>query len=73
MSKLSDRLETIKKERHLLQKNIAKDVGVALRTYQYYESGERRPDSDMLLRLAEYFDVSVDYLLGRTDNPQINK
>lgn len=73
MSNLSERLQYLKNNRNLLQKNIAKEIGIALRTYQYYESGERKPDSDTILKIAEYFDVSVDYLLGRTDNPEINQ
>ncbi len=67
MSNLSKRLIQIKVERGLLQKDIAKSVGLALRTYQYYESGERKPDSDTLIALADYFDVSLDYLVGRSD------
>lgn len=70
MSKLSDRLIQLKIERKLLQKDIAKNVGLALRTYQYYETGQRKPDSDALIALADYYDVSLDYLVGRTDNPK---
>lgn len=69
MSALSDRLVQLKVERNLLQKDIAKGVGLALRTYQYYESGERKPDSDTLIALADYFGVSIDYLVGRCDDP----
>lgn len=69
MSKLSERLIQLKLERNLLQKEIAKNVGLALRTYQYYETGERKPDSDALIALADYFDVSLDYLVGRSDDP----
>lgn len=52
-----------------MQKDIARDVGLALRTYQYYETGQRKPDSDALIALADYFDVSLDYLVGRSDDP----
>jgi len=65
---LSERLLQLKSERNLLQKDIAKDVGLALRTYQYYERGERKPDSDVLIKLADYFQVSLDYLVGRSDD-----
>ena len=71
MSTLSERLIQLKIERKLLQKDIAKDTGLALRTYQYYESGEREPTASILITLANYFDVSLDYLVGRTDNPKI--
>ena len=69
MSTLNERLIQLKNERGLLQKDIARDVGLALRTYQYYETGQRKPDSDALIALADYFDVSLDYLAGRSDDP----
>ena len=69
MSTLNERLIQLKNERGLLQKDIARDVGLALRTYQYYETGQRKPDSDALIALADYFDVSLDYLVGRSDDP----
>jgi len=70
MPTLSDRLMQLKKENGLLQKEIATSIGVSLRSYQRYESGERKPDSDILEKLADYFDVSLDYLVGRSDNSQ---
>ena len=69
MSTLNERLIQLKNERGLLHKDIARDVGLALRTYQYYETGQRKPDSDALIALADYFDVSLDYLVGRSDDP----
>jgi len=71
MSKLSERLIQLKSERKLLQKDIAMDTGIALRTYQYYESGEREPSASVLIALADYFNVSLDYLTGRSDNPNM--
>ena len=73
MATLSDRLQQLKIEKKLLQKDIAKDNNLSLRAYQYYERGERVPTSDTLIKLADYFNVSIDYLVGRTDNPEINK
>lgn len=69
---LTDRLIQLRTERHLLQKDIAGELGISLRSYQRYEKGERKPDSDILLALANLFSISVDYILGRTNNPQIN-
>ena len=71
MSTLSERLIQLKTERKLLQKDIAKGSGIALRTYQYYERGEREPSASALIALADYFDVSLDYLVGRSDTPKI--
>lgn len=66
---LSSRLNELKESRNLLQKDIAKSVGLSLRAYQRYEYGERVPDANVLLALADYFDVSLDYLVGRSDDP----
>lgn len=56
-----------------MQKDIAKDVNLSLRAYQYYERGQREPTASVLIALADYFDVSIDYLVGRTDNPKLYK
>ena len=67
---LSERLKQLRLERHLTQRNVADHLGVNLRTYQYYESGQdkaHRPDLETLVVLAELYHVSVDYLIGRTD------
>jgi len=66
----SDRIIQLKKERKLLQKNIASSVGLSLRAYQYYEKGQKEPTLSVLLRLADYFDVSLDYLVGLSDTPE---
>ena len=65
----SDRIIQLKNERRLLQKDIASSVGLSLRAYQYYEKGQKEPTLSVLLRLADYFDVSLDYLVGRSDDP----
>ena len=72
MATLSDRLQQLKTEKKLLQKDIAKDNNLSLRAYQYYERGERNPTSDILIKLADYFNVSLDYLVGRSNDPEIH-
>ncbi|WP_289132832.1 helix-turn-helix transcriptional regulator [uncultured Bacteroides sp.] len=69
MANFTDRLQALKMERSLLQKDIAQAAEISLRTYQRYESGERLPDTDVLSKLADFFNVSTDYLLGRSDDP----
>lgn len=69
MANFIERLQQLKANRNLLQKDIAKAAGISLRTYQRYESGERVPDTEVLMKIADYFDVSTDYLLGRSDDP----
>ncbi len=73
MSSFVERLQQLKTERNLLQKDIAKDNNLSLRAYQYYERGERQPPMPVLIALADYFNVSIDYLVGRTDKPEVNK
>lgn len=49
------------------QREMAEYLGIGLRAYQYYESAEHYPDVPGLIALADYFEVSADYLLGRSD------
>lgn len=49
------------------------ELGMSQNTISRYETGAREPSRDDLIAIADYFDVSVDYLLGRTENPQINR
>lgn len=63
MCTLSSKLQNLKIDRNLLQKDIAKENNLSLRDYQYYEKGERNPTSDILIKLADYFNVSVDLYL----------
>lgn len=54
-------------ENGLLQKEVAQSVGVSPQSYSFYENEVNKPDPDMLIKLADFFEVSIDYLLGRTD------
>ena len=67
------RLRELRKARHLSQVKLAMDLNVDQNTISRYESGVREPGLRMLIQLADYFGVSVDYLLERTDNPNINR
>ena len=60
-----ERLRIVREQRNLSQKDVAKYLGITSQAYGYYERGERNPGADNLRKLANYFDVSVDYLLGR--------
>ena len=73
MPDLSTRLKELKIKNNTSQTEIAEAVGLSLRGYQRYERGERDPSSAILQKLADYFDVSTDYLLGRTDDPTRRK
>lgn len=64
-----DRLKIFRKERGLTQTQVADAVGLGRQAYAYYEKGEREPSTETLCKLADFFGVSVDELLGRT--PQL--
>jgi transcriptional regulator with XRE-family HTH domain len=53
----------------LTQSGAAKKMGIVRTTYSNYEAGNREPDNDTLKLFADFFEVTTDYLLGRTDNP----
>ena len=66
---LADALKRFRKERKVTQKQAAEIAGVAERVYQSYEYGKVAPTAPVLIALADYFDVSLDYLVGRSDDP----
>jgi transcriptional regulator with XRE-family HTH domain len=65
----SDRLKKLRAEGGLTVREVANVLDVAPSTISNYEQDYRRPDFDTLGKLADYFDVSLDYLLARTDDP----
>ena len=67
------RLKELRKEFGLTQDKIAADLGLTPSGYRCYEQGKGFPDVPRLYKLAEYFDVSIDYLLGRTDRREVNR
>jgi HTH-type transcriptional regulator, competence development regulator len=62
---LKNKLIELRKAKKLRQEDIAKILGIARTTYAMYEQGNREPDFDTLNKIADYFEVSVDHLLGR--------
>src|SRR5699024_368087 len=62
------KLTEYKEKKGYLQKFVADKIGVRSNTLSGYENGNRYPDLDMTLKLAEFYDVSTDYLLGRTNS-----
>jgi len=73
MSNFSDRLKELRKSKGVYQKDIATLLNLKERSYRFYEAGKVDPPTSKTVLLADYFDVSVDYLVGRTDNPAVNK
>lgn len=70
---LSNVLRRFRKEFNLTQKEAAEHAHVDVRTYQNYEYGEIVPSATVLIAIANHYDVSLDYLVGRTDNPNVNR
>lgn len=69
MSIFSERLQSLRKERGFSVQDLAEALNVTARAYQYYEQGQREPNYEKLTLLADFFQVSTDYLLGRKDAP----
>ena len=67
MASFTDRLKELRKEKKLKQTEMAAYLGFNARTYQDYEYGNVIPNALMLTKLADYFSVSVDFLLGLSD------
>ncbi len=71
MDNLGQNLKALRKSRGASQQNMADMLGVSLRTYQFYERGEYEPNIAYLCSLADYFQVSLDYLVGRSERVEI--
>ena len=67
MTKFPERLKEVRRESGKKQREVAEMLGMKLRGYQSYEMGEAEPGLEKLMMLADLFHVSIDYLVGRTD------
>lgn len=67
------RLKELRKSRKISQIRLAMELNTNQNTVSRYETGEREPNIAMLIKIADFFNVSVDYLLERTDNPSVNQ
>ena len=66
-------LRSIREDNDIKQKDIAKYLNISQNTYSQYETGVISLTAEVLIKLANYYNVSIDYLLDRTDNPHTNK
>lgn len=66
-------LRKLRKERGLTQIGLQMKTGIEQALISKYETGERIPPTDALLILADFYGVSIDYILCRTDNPEVNR
>lgn len=67
MANFGERLKLLREEKQITQKDLAKILSLANSTVSQYESNKRDPDSTTLQKLADYFNVTLDFLLGRSD------
>lgn len=66
---IGDSLKRFRKQIGLSQTEIAERIGIAQQVYYRYESGRNMPSAEVILKLADAYNVSTDYLLGRSDAP----
>ena len=68
-----NRIKDLREDRDLTQKEMAKVLNCSQQAYSNYELGQRDIPTDILIKLSNFYKVSVDYLLGLTDDPKANK
>ncbi|HHY66654.1 MAG TPA: helix-turn-helix transcriptional regulator [Alicyclobacillus sp.] len=69
MTVFGDRLRQLRRNSGMSQKDLASSIGVTERAFRFYESGDREPTIEQLVKLADIFNVSLDYMTGRTNDP----
>ena len=67
------RIQDLRTDADMSQKQLSEILHISQRSYSHYETGSRNIAVEMLIRLANYYDISVDYLVGRTDKKEMNK
>lgn len=70
MKSCGQRISELREQRKITQIELATSLGITRASLSHYETGRREPDYDTLVKFADFFKVSVDYLVGRTDDPQ---
>ena len=66
-------IKALREDNDIRQREIAEYLGVSQNTYSQYENGVISLTAEVLIKLADYYNVSVDYLLDRTNNPKLQK
>ena len=64
-----NRMKLLREQHNLSQTDLARILNISRQSYNFYENEKRDPDTEMLIRIADFFNVSLDYLLGRTNDP----
>lgn len=72
-SRFALRLRELRTSKNLTMESLAKDLNTTRSTISNFENMQRKPSLDMIIRIADYFQVSIDYLVGRTDDPTFHR
>lgn len=67
------RIQDLRTDADLSQRQLSEILHISQRSYSHYETGSRNIPIEMLIRLANYYDISIDYLVGRTDKKEMNE
>ena len=67
MEILAERLRELRSEKNMTRKEVTEKLNIVERTYQRYENAEREPNASVLVQLADFYGVTIDYLVGRSD------
>ena len=70
---MQNRLKELRKSKGYTQIFLQMQTGIEQALLSKFENGERVPPTETLVRLAEFYNVSIDYILGRTDKPDVNR
>ncbi|MCI3927138.1 helix-turn-helix domain-containing protein [Paenibacillus sp. TRM 82003] len=70
MRTCGQRISELRENRKITQIELATSLGITRASLSHYETGRREPDYDTLMKFADFFKVSVDFLIGRTEDPQ---
>ena len=70
---MKNRVKDLREDYDLTQQQVAEAIGITQRKYSYIETGSQPLTADILIKLANLYHVSIDYLLAQTDNPRRNR
>ena len=70
---MKNNLKLLRKRKGYTQVAVQMKTGIEQALLSKFENGERVPPTETLIRLADFYDVSIDYILCRTDNPEVNR
>ena len=70
---MKNNLKKLRKQAVLTQISLQMKTGIEQALLSKFENGDRIPPTETLMQLADFYNVSMDYIMGRTDNPEINK